>query len=356
MPCYTLTSIPGLEAIALRDIALHFQRLQLPLTQLVLSPGVHRGRLQLQSPADPDKLRDALFSLRSVFYIYQELAQWPCDEKTELSELQQQVQCLPLPALAQAKNFCVRARRQGQHRFRSDALEREIGAVVKQRFWLPVNLKKPDYLLFFEIEQKQVRVARQLNTTSLNQRMPKKFQPSVTLKPVLAYLMLAAAEIGSFQGKLRLLDPFCGAGTIPCEAAIAFPELELYASERHRDLLAGARRNADHLALSPSIQFQEMDARDLAQHWPAGYFHYIVTDPPLGKQLGHEVDFHRLYQAFLAQAAQILCPGGRLVLLTGGADRLFRNHLHSQGRFQQLYRQRIELGTHAPWLYVLEKN
>lgn len=351
---YWFTTVPGLESYAINELRRVSVAHELDAHNIQARAGAHRGRVELSSPHPPEFCWPAFKALRCVFYVYLELGERLWSETPSLAEIREIFQELPLKFHG-AASFCVRAKRRGQHDFTSETLEREVGAVIKGRFALPVSLKQPDYLLSLELDDTSLRFSRQLNLHSLNLRNRKVFQPAVTLKPVLAALMLEVLDLRPLPGQ-RLLDPFCGAGTLLFEAAQRDCEWELIGSDRHAGNLRGAEQNARALGLQQRIRFVEQDARDLDQHWPEGSFQALVTDPPLGKQLGEDLDFYRLYEGFLASAAHLLQDRARLVILTGGADALFRKHLQRQALFQRLWRGRIELGTHAPWIYLLERQ
>jgi len=59
-------------------------------------------------------------------------------------------------------------------------------------------------------------VSVQQNRERLDRRQKKVWQPRITLKPTIASAML---QLCKWEGKGRLLDPFCGSGTILIEAA-----------------------------------------------------------------------------------------------------------------------------------------
>ena len=146
---------------------------------------------------------------------------------------------------------------------------------------------------------------------------------------------LAAAMVQlSFWKKGRILvDPCCGSGTIPIEAAMigrniapglgrhfaceewdmigedlwkeekaeAFgaidydTPLEIYASDINGKALEAAKENAEAAGVEEDISFKKMDVSRLE---PAGPNGIVVTNPPYGERIGDEEAIAKIYKAF----------------------------------------------------------
>jgi tRNA (guanine10-N2)-dimethyltransferase len=108
----------------------------------------------------------------------------------------------------------------------------------------------------------------------------------------------------------RLLDPFCGTGAIPIEAAL----LGVRASAGDLDpaVVAGAARNVAHAGVDVAL------CRRDARAWgTAGRcFDAVVSDLPHGRTASlHGAERHELYRAFLEATARLLVTRGRAVLM-----------------------------------------
>lgn len=109
-----------------------------------------------------------------------------------------------------------------------------------------------------------------------------------------------------------LLDPFCGTGSIPIEAALL--GLRTIASDVDPAIVAGADRNVASLTLHQQIDLRHLDARS----WSGSglRFDAIVSDLPYGRSASIKGAVRGdLYRSFLDVAAEILRPGGRAVLM-----------------------------------------
>lgn len=373
MTQFLLTTLPGLERVVYDELTERANAAGIALRPLPArqseSERSERGRVWIEAETHAktavENCWGVLRQMRSICHVYQLLLRFELPPNPRLADVETALadfsQPGSVPGLAEAASFRVTARRNGEHAFGSEDLQRLLGALLKSQYHTPVSLKHPEFIVRLEVEDRRCLVLRQWTTESLHRRHDKAFQSGIALKSVLAYALLHWAGLThpptERRARLRLLDPFCGSGTLLLEAAELGPHLELYASDRHARMLTGTRVN---LTLSPAAQnrqiyLQLLDARDLDLYWPEAYFSALVTDPPLGKQLGEHLDFDRLYQRLLDAAAFVLEDGGHLVLLVGRADELFRRHLQRHQAWRRLQRLRLDLGSYAPWAYVLQR-
>jgi 23S rRNA G2445 N2-methylase RlmL len=109
------------------------------------------------------------------------------------------------------------------------------------------------------------------------------------------------------------LDPMCGSGTLLLERA---------QMGRYQLLLGG---DSDPAAVEttlanfgPRHQPRRIERWD-ARHLPLedGSVNKIACNLPWGRQVGEKGDMPALYRDFLAEAARVLSPVGRMALLTG---------------------------------------
>jgi len=189
----------------------------------------------------------------------------------------------------------------------------------------------------------------------LHQRGYRKAVAKAPMRETLAASLLLAAN---WSGTERLLDPFCGSGTIPIEAALlargiapglqrwfafqawprydaamwerlradaldaALPKTpaEIIGSDRDAGAIEAAIANAERAGVRDDIRFdvRAMSAIDDA----AGRAGYIVTNPPYGVRVGEAGRLRDLYARF-GQVLRAKCPGWRLAMLSAN-ERLER--------------------------------
>lgn len=151
---------------------------------------------------------------------------------------------------------------------------------------------------------------------------PDRDDQSGMLPPKLAQMMINLA--GADTNRV-LLDPFCGSGTIVSEALlmgfgrIIGSDISEKAIADSKNNLAWLRRHYN--LTTGTCQLHVMDATKLASLIPLQSLDLIVTEPYLGPQRGArdldkvKQDLDKLYSDAIAQFAQVLKPGGKLVMI-----------------------------------------
>jgi putative N6-adenine-specific DNA methylase len=168
------------------------------------------------------------------------------------------------------------------------------------------------------------------------------------LRETLAAALVAAS---GWEVSQPLLDPFCGSGTIPIEAALLArriaPNLErrfaveqwpgfdpvamttartaaraevlprapgiIIGADRDAGAIAAAQSNAERAGVAGDIEWREAAVSSLVP--PAGVGH-LVTNPPYGLRIGDARDLRNLF-ARLGTVARERLPGWTITLLLG---------------------------------------
>ncbi len=214
------------------------------------------------------------------------------------------------------------------------------------------NVDKDDPDLRVHVHLYRDRATLSLDTSgeSLHKRGWRRAQGPAPLAETLAAAMVLAS---GWDRRAPLLDPFCGSGTIPIEAALfassAPPGIfrdrfgferwlghdrESYAGfkrslagarRRPRKLLVlgsdleprqieAARANAEGADVADLVSFEVADARAFAPK--KGWNAWIVTNPPHGRRVGRPAKLEELYRTF-GERLRLHGAGCRLALLAG---------------------------------------
>ena len=340
------------------------------------------GHNALSSSLPADRVAGRLMKLRSAYHLIRHRGYLtvPSSASTA-SHLAAALGELDIPELADGtRSFRVSCTRSGEHAFRSPDVEREVGAVIVERYGSPVDLERYDINLRVDVIADVVLIGIQLSTASLDRRYAWVYRPRVTLRTTLAYGMVTLArralgeaasraalprgEVASGAGddhsavaRVRaLLDPFCGSGTIAIEASFLLPDARIVAADRDEEAVDGARRNLDAVGTTGRIDVRTADARDLDEHYAPGSIDAIVTNPPFGIRMHKEADFRRLYRRFLETAHLILAPHGVIVILVGKKRGIFNTLLRELGLYDLLEVRIIEIGGVYPGIFVLRQR
>jgi len=186
----------------------------------------------------------------------------------------------------------------------------------------------PRYHIDFSITKDKVLIALDTTGAGLHKRGYRSLGYEAPIKETLAAAMLL---ISRWAPGRPLIDPFCGSGTIPVEAALMamnkapgidrefdsqewplIPKKIWYdALNEARDLIkpvneiaiqgfdinpeaiSMANYHARQAGVSDMIHFQVRDVKDISSRAKYGF---IVTNPPYGQRLGEKKENHLLYK------------------------------------------------------------
>lgn len=147
------------------------------------------------------------------------------------------------------------------------------------------------------------------------------------LPPKVAQVMLNLAEVSR---DTKLLDPFCGGGTVLQEAVFAGLR-SVWGSDKDAAAVEEAKRNLGWLKERfnkdlPKIS--QVDALDLRRTYESDFFQAVVTEPYLGpsRLLGQRsltraklqeviAECGRLYKGFFGELRYIVAPRARAVVI-----------------------------------------
>ncbi len=170
------------------------------------------------------------------------------------------------------------------------------------------------------------------------------------LPPKVAQVMVNLAQVRKDE---KLLDPFCGSGTILQEAALLGVQ-HLQASDISAKAVADTEENfawlMQHLPETSTVEFsaQVLDAAQLEKIYGSSTFDVVITEPylgppqrgtPQGRVLLPLVSaLSRQYTTWLQSIAKVLKPNGRTVMVWP----FYR--VEPQGYFLQLQKAAHEAG------------
>lgn len=205
------TTIPGVEATAAGEIE---DLLGVPAQQH------HRGAIAFE--ASPGAIGYLNSWARSIHRVLIELGTATVDS---LAEIYTESATLPIEQyVAPGQSFGVRATRHGDHSFTSVDVADRVGQAIVDRTRetfgerLPVDLDGPDVIVRVYLRHDNLTVT--IDTTgadSLHKRGWRVCDHHAPLRPTLASIMLRLVDLSPDD---RVLDPMCGGGTLPIEAAL----------------------------------------------------------------------------------------------------------------------------------------
>ena len=178
------------------------------------------------------------------------------------------------------------------------------------------------------------------------------YRPAHNAAPLRETLAAAMVQLSRYRGKGEFVDPFCGSGTIPIEAALIAknraPGLNRHvaamdwrvldskiweqaretalAKEFHGDYailgsdidpkaVAIARKNAERAGMEDVVRFEVADAMAFERSTERGD---IVTNPPYGERIMEKQEAEALYTGFGRALAR--CEGWQVYLLSSHTE------------------------------------
>lgn len=195
--------------------------------------------------------------------------------------------------------------------------------------WFPED--GPEYPVRVFLMKDQVTVGIDTSGASLHKRGYREVSGKA---PITETLAAALIMLTPWRGDRILVDPFCGSGTFPIEAAMMAAniapgmnrsftaekwtnlipkklwydtvdeasdlirepeETDIQGYDADEDVIRIARRNAAEAGVENMIHFQRRDVRELSHPKKYGF---IITNPPYGERLEDKKDLPELYRAF----------------------------------------------------------
>ncbi|MBO3809743.1 MAG: methyltransferase domain-containing protein [Candidatus Brockarchaeota archaeon] len=267
------------------------------------------GRLIIDIPeSDSPKL----LSLRSIDWFMEYVGAFKVDASIRgLEDVYSGIMSMKFPnGFRESSSFRVTCKRRGEHEFTSMDVQRKAGQALVDKYGLKVDLENFQANVFLDIVGDTCFVG-----LSGSERLSGRyivFTHPAALRPSVAYGMVRIADP---KPGMTLLDPMCGGGIIPIEAALSTNGVKIYGFDISEYYLEGAALNAEAMGVSDRIVFKRVDCRRLSKELRFKADR-IVTDPPYGTKPIAKINPRAFYSRCLPEIRRALSEDGRLVLIT----------------------------------------
>jgi putative N6-adenine-specific DNA methylase len=340
---------PGLEPLVARELA-----------ALGLTPNEEEGGVGFSGTLET--IARANLWLRTASRVIVRVATFRAQAFHELERIARATPWERFVASGTAVRFRVTSRK--SRLYHTDAIAQRLGDAVGHRLGAPVVVDEASTGDEEDEESARaqmfvVRVFRDVFTVSadssgalLHQRGYRRAVAKAPMRETLAAAMLLASD---WSGSTPLIDPLCGSGTIPIEAALmarrmapglgrsfaieGWPSFDATIWERIRDdagrlalpgsgvvikgsdrdagAIEAATANAERASVAGDIEFSVRAVSAIDDCGP-GTEGLVATNPPYGIRVG-EADRLRDLYARLGQVMRSRCPGWRLAMLSANA-------------------------------------
>ena len=284
---------------------------------------------------DAEAICRANINLRTAERVLLKVGQFNAVTFTELFD---QTKELPWEEFipADGKFWVTKANSVNSKLFSSSDIQSIVKKAIVERLKLKyrINWFKEDgesYPIRVTILKDVVTIALDTTGNSLHKRG---YRPEAGKAPISECLAAALIKLTPWNKDRILIDPFCGSGTFPIEAAMMAAniapgmnrsftaeswmniipkkvwydtideandliqddvEVDIQGYDLDSSVIKIARRNAREAGVDHLIHFQERDVKDL--HHPKKYG-FVITNPPYGERLEDKKDLPALYRAF----------------------------------------------------------
>lgn len=328
---------PGLEQLT----AFELQQLGLlaaPTTEDKTNnviPGVEAGGVTFRGKLD--EIYRANLQLRTTSRVLIRIGHFYA---ASFSELRKKASRLNWPRFVTAgQSVAVRATCHKSKLYHSAAVAERIYGAIEDRLGAPVMPQKvadedadnPPQLIVVRIVNNQCTVSVDTSGELLHRRGYRQAVAKAPLRETFAAALLLAAK---WDSRTPLLDPFCGSGAIPIEAALmargmapgsqrrfafmdwpGFDEKRwqalvaqsvtqivpasdlppIVASDRDAGAIRMARENAERAGVADNIEFH---CRTVSALQAPSQLGWVVTNPPYGVRVSADNDLRNLYAQF----------------------------------------------------------
>lgn len=361
MDTYFVVTAPGLEPFTAEE-----------LRGLDLLPAAVSGEIRgeeakaggLTFKGDPGALYRANLHLRTASRILARLGNF--FYATTFAELQKRASRLPWERfLTPGQPVAMRVTCHTSRLYHSDAVARSVLAGLEERLSQTSLLVKADEEADGHPPQRIiVRLLDDKCTVSVDssgELLHKRgYRLAVAKAPLRETLAAALVMASGWDRSAALLDPFCGSGTIPIEAArmalglppglnrrFAFMDWPNYdeqlwlsikgdtrpselithpsilASDRDAGAIKMACENAERAGVADCIEFKCQAVSSITPPPGPGW---VVTNPPYGLRISEGKDLRNLYAQF-GNVMRLRCPGWNISVLCNDAALLGQMHL-----------------------------
>ncbi|QOJ78195.1 methyltransferase [Infirmifilum lucidum] len=322
-----LTTVPGLEFIVKEEMSEAYGHLDIHFNVLT-------GRV-FAEVKEPIARVLALRSVENIRFILEEDRTLEGAIERSLDEVRDLSKGL--------RTFAVHAERVTKEvGFTSLDLAREAGRILLEKLGLRVQLDAPDIVFYVEYDRGVYRFGVDITPFStLRDRPYRKALHKSALNPIIAYAMCRLAGPAR-----RILDPFCGSGTIVLEYLSLYPEAEGLCGDVETETALKASENAKTEGLA-HIYVQDVLKPALRKGLEVDA---IITNPPFGIREKAVGRLRRVYEALFMMAEELLSSKGKLVMITPRRELVQAKSLYLEREIV------INEGGLASWIYVFGRG
>ena len=173
---------------------------------------------------------------------------------------------------------------------------------------------------------------------------------SASIHPATAFCLARYAMRFEKRERPRVLDPFCGCGSLlfaretlgPCRVLVGVDKSGAAVESARTNARAGKSKAS--FVTKDALRFEAREGFDL-----------ILSNLPFGNRVGSHEDNTHLYDRFVRRLPELLSPGGTAVLYTM-EYKLLKGCLDRSKGLVLREQKRTEAGGLLPWIFVVDRE
>ena len=173
---------------------------------------------------------------------------------------------------------------------------------------------------------------------------------SASIHPATASCLARYARKFEKRERPRVLDPFCGCGSLLFARESMGPCRVLVGVDKSGSAVESARVNARAGKSRASFV-----TKDILRFEGREGFDLVLSNLPFGNRVGSHEDNTRLYDRFVRRLPDLLAPGGTAVLYTM-EYKLLKSCLSRAKGLALREQKRTEAGGLLPWIFVVDRD
>ncbi len=198
--------------------------------------------------------------------------------------------------------------------FSPQEVEQAVIKVVQEKYdWEYSEKDRTNFDIRVFVDRDEALLSVRLTEESLHHRAYKTDSKEGSLRPTVAAAMLVFAT--NFKTNLKVVDSFCGSGTILCEALLSGNEV--FGGDIDAKSVDITRKNLSNLNNLYLSNIKDSNATKT--NWKTGYFDVAISNLPWNKQVEVE-SITKLYEGCIKEYSRILKPDGSLCCLVSNPE------------------------------------
>lgn len=211
-----------------------------------------------------------------------------------------------------------------------------------------IELDHSNFDLRIFIDGKICYISARLTKESIHKRLYKLSSKPGSLKPTVAASMIILAT--NFKKDLRVIDNFCGSGTILSEA-YSFGN-DVFGGDIDPESVLITKNNLTNLGFNIKNRIKLLDAR--YTKWPDNYFDCAISNLPWDKQIEVK-SITNLYEDSLREYFRVLKPNGTLCAIVSKPE-LFIKYLKKFKPTANIKQIKIGLLGQNPTIVIMKSS